>query len=89
MIWKELTSPVAGYEANLARIKSIDEDQKIVVADGLYEGEIPEDEESEFPLNVGGFGLYWWYEGKKKNIPFADLTEEEIASFYPEPEEDE
>ena len=87
MIWKELTSRIQGHTANLVKIKAIDEDQKIVIAEGLYQGEIPESEEDEQPTIVGGNGLYWFYEGKEKNIPFADITDEEILILNPPPEE--
>lgn len=74
MIERELNDfQILGLCADFAIIKRIDTRQKIIVCDILAEGE-------EIPTGLAE-DRYYFYEGDKKNIPFADLTQEEIEQL--------
>lgn len=64
--------------ANLARLTRIDTQQQIVICDLIFATYDGEEIISEHLLD---FDRYFWYDGDKKNLPFADLTNEEIEEL--------
>ena len=67
---KAIKSEIAGFDSpNLALIERIEDE--IVILSGITKN-------GEF---IGGKGRYFWYKGDKKNLPFNDITEDEIKAL--------